>query len=141
MIWERLIAAILWVLLLGALISIAVEAHAHDMDDPDAAWYRSLTVPGLPGEGLAGTSCCNGGHDPDPDCKNVEVRYRAGHEEAFIDSKTFPDSDRSAYFGHAPNDWVEIPEKVRIHRDNPTGAPVACWYNHTIRCFVDGTGT
>lgn len=120
------------------------RAAAHDMDDPDGAWYQSLKVPGVPGTGIAGTSCCNGGSARRPgvddvDCKNVEVRIRDGHLEAFIDSATFPESRYSSNMGHAPNAWVVVPED-RIIRGlgNPTGRPVACWYAKAIRCFVEG---
>lgn len=111
------------------------------MSDPDAAWYQSLTVPGDIGAPLVGSSCCNGGSGRDADCKNVEVRERKGHWEAYIDSKTFPDTTYSPIYGHAPNAWVVVPEGVIIHRENPTGRPVACWFNSTIRCFVPGMQT
>src|SRR5262249_12775911 len=122
-----------------ALLLLTAPAFAHDMSDPDADWYRSLKVPGDMGDSLAGSSCCTGPNDPNPDCRNVEVRVRDGHWEAFIDSVTFPDvviADKPGWtqplLGHAPNDWVPVPDNVIIRRDNPTGRPVACWYNRTI---------
>lgn len=131
-------------------VLFAGPAVAHDMDEPYSDWYRSLKVPGDMGNPLAGTSCCNGGADPDPDCRNVETRVRDGHWQAFIDSLTFPDvpppktpgfTNSESLYGHAPNDWVDVPENVIIRRENPTGGPVACWYNRVIRCFVLGTQT
>jgi hypothetical protein len=118
------------------------------MSDPDAEWYQSLRVPGVPSmNNVAGTSCCNGGHARDADCQNVEVRQRKGpdgvlHWEAWIDDKTFPESKYSPIYGHAPNAWVMVPDEVIIHgKDNPTGGFVACWYNKSIRCFVEGAQT
>jgi len=129
--------------LLALLLALSIiPVFAHDMSDPDAEWYQGLQVPGVPGSGLSGSSCCNGGRGPDSDCKNVEVRQRNGHWEAWIDSKTFPDSVYSPIYGHAANDWVMVPDGVIIHgRNNPTGGFVACWYNRAIRCFVEGTQT
>jgi hypothetical protein len=134
----------LWRIIFVALLLMAVRTFAHDMSDPDAEWFQSLKVPGDVGFGgsLAGSSCCNGGHGVDADCKNVEVRERNGHWEAWIDSKTFPDTTYSPIYGHAPNAWVTVPDDVIIHgRANPTGRPVACWYNQSIRCFVEGIQT
>lgn len=131
-------------LVLGLLLAISiVPVFSHDASDPDAEWYQSLRVPGVPNmNGIAGTSCCNGGQARDADCKNVEVRQRKGHWEAWIDSKTFPESKYSPIYGHAPNDWVMVPDEVIIHgKNNPTGGFVACWYNSSIRCFVEGTQT
>jgi len=119
---------------------LATPALAHGPDDPDAAWFQSLKVPGDPMMPMTGSSCCNGGHGMDADCKNVEVRIRDGHWEAFIDSKTFPDVENYPLLGHAPNAWVRVPDGVIIRgRENPTGRSVACWFNQVIRCFVQGT--
>jgi hypothetical protein len=129
------------------LLMMATPAFAHDMSDPDAAWYQGLMVPGAPGTPLAGSSCCNGGKAPHPDCMNVDTRQTKDsdgsvHIEAWIDSKTFPDTSYSPIYGHAPNAWVRVPEEAMIHgKDNPTGAPVVCWYNSSIRCYIEGTGT
>lgn len=129
-------------LVAALLLLLPVSTLVHDDGDPDGAWYQGLMVPGAPGAPLAGTSCCNGGAARDADCKNVEVRQRSGHWEAFIDSKTFPESKYSPIYGHAPNAWVTVPDGVIIHgKNNPTGGFVACWYNSAIRCFVEGTQT
>lgn len=130
-------AAVLFLLL-------TVPALAHDMSDENGAWYRSLQVPGTGGFGIGGHSCCSG-NEPDADCRNVETRQVKDpdgsiHVEAFSDSKLFPDSRRSEYYGHATDTWVRVPEFVVIlGKNNPTGSAVGCWFDHKWRCFVFGT--
>lgn len=125
---------------------LAIPAFAHDMSDPDADWYRSLQVPGTGGFGIGGHSCCSG-NEPDADCRNVETRQAKDpdgsvHWEAFADSKLFHDSKMSSLYGHAPDDWVRVPDSVVIAgKNNPTGAPVGCWFDKKWRCFVFGAQT
>lgn len=109
------------------------QALAHGPDEPNAGWFNGLELPEGP---MAGAKCCSMS-----DCKTVQTRYRGGHLEAFISSSTFPDVPNSPNEGHAPNDWVRVPEEAILHRhSNPTGEAVACWYNG-LRCFVDGPET
>ncbi len=139
-------AAVLLLLALLLAFSI-VPVFAHDMSEPYADWYQSLKVPGTGGQGLSPHSCCSGGSStPDADCKNVETRIvrdadKSVHLEAFASSQLFPDSDRSPAYGHAPNDWVRVPDESLIRRDNPTGDAVGCWFSGRWRCFVEGTKT
>jgi hypothetical protein len=132
------------------LLMMATPAFAHDMSEPFADWYQSLTVPGTgtQGGGISPHSCCSGGKgERDEDCKNVETRTTRDadgsvHIEAFASSKLFPDSDRSPWYGHAPDDWVRVPDEAIIHgKNNPTGQAVGCWFGGHWRCFVEGTLT
>ena len=128
-------------LLFGAIALLTFgrfrSSFAHeDGTDPNAAWLRSLTVPGT-GGGFGGSarSCCNG-----QDCRNVETRIRDGKLEAWVDDKTFPDTPKNSIFGHAPNDWVPIPEAAILRgQTNPTGRPLLCWFQSQVQCFVEGT--
>jgi hypothetical protein len=120
---------------LALALSAAVLVHTDDM--ANAPWFRSLMVPGSQRPLGQPMPCCSGA-----DCANVEMRERDGHFEVFIDRETFPDSKTDANQGHAPNDWVVVPEAAILHgKDNPTGGPVACWYRRGIPCFVEGTQT
>lgn len=116
------------VLALGAML-------IHGSDDPNFEWYKHLEVPGQPiGQAMM---CCT-----IEDCHPVAVRTQGSHWEVWIDSKTFPDSATDGRVGHAPNDWVVVPEQAILHgKDNPIGEPVGCWYGGRLRCFVPGTQT
>jgi hypothetical protein len=142
--------AVVWFLLVVVwviFVCVMNVAHAHDMSDPDAAWFKSLNVPGT-GGGFGGMahSCCSG-DGPDPDCKNVEVRQGKDPDgtvywEAFSDPELFPDSPRSTFYGHATGKWVRVKDSVIVRgMGNPTGRPVGCWFAGDWRCFVEGTGT
>lgn len=106
------------------LYVVVVHAKPPAGADPALApWFQSLQIPGT------GGSCCN-----DADCRTVQYRTVGNHFEAFIDRKTFGES--------APDAWVGVPPEHVLHRrDNPTGEGVACWYNHTVLCFVEGNQT
>lgn len=149
MILRPLLFVVAVVLLLALLLVISIiPVFAHDMSEPFADWYQSLTVPGTGGQGLSPHSCCSGGRgEQDEDCKNVETRTvrdadGSVHLEAFASSKLFPDSGRSPSYGHAPDDWVRVPDGSVIRgRENPTGDAVGCWFSGRWRCFVEGTQT
>lgn len=99
-------------------------------DGVNDGWYEDLMQPGQ----LHGFCCTK------RDCKNVTARTVGNHFEVWIDSKTFPDLPNSPFEGHAPNAWVPVPEEAILHHhDNPTGEPVACWYQQQVRCFIEGT--
>jgi hypothetical protein len=124
-------------------LSVLLTLPVHDMDAPYADWYQSLKVPGTGNGFIEPHSCCSGGKGAvDEDCKNVDTRVvrKDGQLriEAFASSKLFPDSDRSEAYGHAPDDWVLVPEGSIIRRDNPTGQAVGCWFGGRWRCFVEG---
>lgn len=112
------------VLLLFAMVAAVAWRLSHAEPPPGstgelAPFYQSLRVPD--GEGAM---CCSVA-----DCRPVVTRFRAGALEALIGPQ-FPDS---------PNDWRTIPEKAVIRGVwNQAGEPVLCYYNHEIRCFLDG---
>jgi hypothetical protein len=135
--------------LLISFILLVAQASAHDMNESYADWYKSLEVPGS-SNGFGGQPhyCCNQGDKSLPeDCKNVETRTvkdpdGSMHLEAFADSKLFDDAKVpwDTPYGHAPNKWVRVPDTAIIHgKDNPTGSPVGCWFDHNWRCFIEGT--
>ena len=111
------------------LLFLGASAFAHD--GVHDAWFDGLTVPGT------AMLCCSR-----TDCKPVEARIRGdGRWEVWIDRVTFPDGFSPAE-GHAPDAWVVVPEAAVLHgKENPTGAPIACWYQGVVRCFVPGVGT
>lgn len=113
------------------LFDMALGRPPAGADPALAPFYRSLTVPAGP---LKGQSCCDVA-----DCRPVPARAKEGHWEVFIDRKTFPDD---GYQGHAPNDWVVVPDD-RIIRDveNVASEPIACWYNNEVRCVLLGPQT
>ena len=115
---------------LGCFLAPMVWAEAHDgMHDE---WYQSLEVPNS-----NHASCCNM-----VDCKPVKDRInKDGNYEVWIDNVTFPDNVLAPPQGHAPNDWVVVPKEAILYRDNPTGEPIACFYQGVVRCFVPGVGT
>jgi hypothetical protein len=106
----RLRLLLVLVYAIACILMLYAVSHAHDPSDADAQWYGSLMVPSAPGSFLGGTRCCDGPNAPHPDCMNVETRQVRDddgvHLEAWIDSKTFPDTEYSPIYGHAPNDWV-----------------------------------
>jgi hypothetical protein len=94
-------------------------------------FYESLHVPG------SDIPCCS-----ISDCRNVRVTVNLGDGAyyAFIDDKTFP-TDGQYGHGHAPNDWVKVPEESILHGHlNPSGEPIACWYGGRILCFLPASG-
>jgi len=114
-----------------ALLLVSPFARAHDPAHPENDdWYQSLTVPGT-----NNASCCNM-----RDCKTVQARIRKDSLwEVYISSDAFSDDYRDPREGHAPNDWVKVPAGAVLHdRPNPTGEPVACWFDRKILCFVPG---
>jgi hypothetical protein len=91
-------------------------------DEALAPWYRSLSQP------ATGYLCCSLA-----DCRNVVTRDHEGRLQAFISRTDFRDG---------VDDWVDVPDAVTLHGlNNPTGAPVLCWLNGAVRCFVDGPAT
>ena len=155
---KGVISAMMVYLVFIAMILIAVfmwaalnRARAHDMDEPNAGWYRSLMVPGTEnshGFGVGGLPCCSGGRgDPNDDCKNVDTRPVTDadgsvHWEAFASSKLFPDTPTASMQGHAPDAWVRVPDEAILHgKNNPTDAPVGCWYMRRWRCFIEGSSS
>lgn len=88
---------------------------------PFSSWFESLRVP----SGVVG--CCSVA-----DCRYVEYRVANDHYEAFVDPKAFPDAMRTG--------WVAIPNSVVLHRANPTGQAVLCWWGGQARCFVPAEG-
>lgn len=88
---------------------------AHQDGEPNAAWYQSLIQPGSNG------SCCNM-----EDCRPVVARSVGPKYEVF-------DS--------VEKEWLEVPDHYILHRDNPTGEPVACILHHHVICFVRGPET
>lgn len=87
---------------------------------PFSAWFQSLRVP----NGSVG--CCSVA-----DCRHVEYRVSGDHYEAFVDGATFPG---------AGTGWIAIPNGVVLHRPNPTGEAVLCWWGGEPRCFVPAEG-
>ncbi len=111
-------------LFLGCVRLVSARAHDGVHDE----WFEGLEVPG------SHMMCCS-----KHDCKPVDARIRAdGKWEVWIDKVTFPDREGYAPMeGHAPDAWVMVPEAAILHgKDNPTGAPIACWYGGVVRCFV-----
>lgn len=112
---------------------VALALLVHDGNTEHDAWFHSLKSNG-------GFPCCDRS-----DCRNVPARRAAdGQWEAWVDSQTFPDNDGtlgSVMRGHAPNDWVLIPERAVLNnQDNPTPGPVLCWWSGKPLCFVPGEG-
>lgn len=99
---------------------------------PIPDWFHSLRVPADGPGYYAGSLCCSVA-----DCRRVRAEFRDdGYWWVYIDSITFPDDD-NRYHGHAPNDWVQVPESAVLPReDNPAGGAIACWYAGQLRCFV-----
>ena len=149
-----------WIL---ALLHIAMAAHG--APPPDASgqfsdWFRSLTVPGIPG-----APCCT-----IADCRMVEAKWndRTQHYEARVTRERFSTVVRGltwsreseeAYqiarnhwmqqwlrrYGDNPDFWVEIPETKVNAVQNPTGHAVLCWsvFNtefNGVFCFVPYLG-
>ncbi len=113
-----------------ALLALTLLIHDGAHDD----WFNSLKVPGAPAFDGSARSCCDM-----KDCKTVKARHgRDGQWEAWVDSATFPDDPIATTEGHAPNAWVKVPSDAILHRDNPTGEAVLCWYQGVVRCFVPG---
>ena len=99
----------------------AYAAPPEGADPAMAPWSHSLTQPDT------NYPCCS-----ISDCRPVKARILAGHHEAFIDKHSFGAS--------APDRWTWVPDENVLHgRMNPTGEPIACWYDGTVFCFVDGT--
>lgn len=85
---------------------------------PHGEWVRSLTVPG------SDSSCCD-----ESDCRPVEARTTArGWQVRW----------RPGQLPGAPTEWTDVPPGSVLRRENPTGTPVACWYDNRVRCFVPG---
>ena len=107
------------------ILAISLLLLIHDgMND---GWYEGLKIPG------SDAICCN-----KHDCKNVDARIRSdGHWEVYIGSKDFPDNPYELADGHAPNDWVIVPDGTILRGiPNPTGQAVVCWYLRVVRCFA-----
>ncbi len=143
--------------LLGALL-VGVPAYA--APPPNASgqyrdWFRSLTVPGVPG-----AICCTVA-----DCRMVDARWndRTQHYEARVTRETFSSAlqrpvsqeDNEAYsaarsawmnrwitkYGDVADLWIEIPEGKVNQVQNPTGHAVLCWsiFNsdfNGVYCFI-----
>jgi hypothetical protein len=142
-------------------IVLCVGTSAYAAPPPDASgvfsdWFRSLTVPGIPG-----ATCCTVA-----DCRMVEAIWndRARHFEARVTREKFSNSlgrpiateeDEEAHqaakgawmkrwislFGDSPEVWIEIPEAKVNPVQNPTGRAVLCWSlfnsdSNGVYCFV-----
>jgi hypothetical protein len=104
------------------LAFLSAPAFAHPATDPNAEWFRSLTVPD-------GRSSCCGGEDVE-ECKAVDYRMTAKGYEVYLKKSTFPDL-------LGPEGWRVVPDSALILRhDNPTGSGQACVFNGNLRCFV-----
>ncbi len=145
------------------LFHIAMSAHA--APPPDASgqfsdWFRSLTVPGIPG-----APCCTMA-----DCRMVEARWndRTQHYEAQVTRERFSTATwkqilsqesgeayqaaRSAWmrqwlsrYGANSDVWIEIPEAKVSAVQNPTGHAVLCWSifnteSNGVFCFIPYQG-
>jgi hypothetical protein len=141
--------------------TLAYAAAPPDASGTFSDWFRSLTVPGIPG-----APCCTVA-----DCRMVEAMWndRTRHYGARVVREKFSNSlgrpvltqeddeasqaARIAWmnrwtsrFGDSPDVWVEIPEtKINTVR-NPTGRAVLCWsvFNsdfNGVYCFVPFTAT
>jgi len=147
--------------LLGVLL-MCISAYA--APPPDASgryrdWFRSLTVPGIPG-----AICCTVA-----DCRMVDSRWndRTQHYEARVTPETFSNAlrrpvsqeDREAYsaatstwmnqwttkYGDSSEIWIEVPEAKVSPVQNPTGHAVLCWslFNDEfsgVYCFIPYQG-
>ena len=124
---KKYLSGLIPTLALGVAGAAAVACLASAHDGEHDAWYSGLSVPGT------GSSCCNKN-----DCAPVLARIgKDGAWEVYIDDKTFPGRSVSPFEGGAPNAWVRVPEGAVLHgRDNPTGEPVACWFDQKVRCFI-----
>jgi hypothetical protein len=122
-------------------------------------WFRTLTVPGIPG-----APCCTLA-----DCRMVDAIWndRTRHYEARVMREKFSNSlgrpiasreDEEAHqaakgawmkrwisrYGDSPDMWIEIPEARVNPVQNPTGHAVLCWsvFNsefNGVYCFVPFT--
>lgn len=114
-----------------AIVGIWTVAYAYpppgtDPSSPTAQWFQGLTVPDnaeTRNDGSANGGCCSLA-----DCRPVDYRQTPAGYEVLLD-KRFPGIDEPV--------WVPVPDSVILHnKPNPLGQPVACYYNHKIRCFV-----
>jgi DMSO/TMAO reductase YedYZ molybdopterin-dependent catalytic subunit len=147
-----------------SIVVLYVGASAYAAPPPDASgvfadWFKSLTVPGIPG-----APCCTVA-----DCRMVEAIWndQTRHYEARVMREKFSNAldkpivsqeDEAAHqtaksawmkrwiamYGDTPDVWIEIPEaKVNLVQ-NPTGHAVLCWsvsngeFNG-VYCFVPFT--
>lgn len=149
---------------IGLLGMLLVGISAYAAPPPDAGrqyrdWFRSLTVPGIPG-----AICCTVA-----DCRMVDARWndRTQHYEAQLARETFSNAlrapvsqeDNEAYsvarsawmnrwvakFGDIPNLWIEVPETKVNTVQNPTGHAVLCWSlfndeSNGVYCFIPFRG-
>lgn len=84
---------------------------------PHAAWVHSL-------RNRSGVSCCD-----ESDCRPVEARATPDGWQVRW---------RPGQLAGAPVGWVPVPPDAVLVRENPVGAPVACWYGGRVACFVAG---
>jgi hypothetical protein len=145
------------------LLHIAVSAYA--APPPDASgqfsdWFRSLTVPGIPG-----APCCTMAN-----CRMVEARWNdwTRHYEAQVTRERFSttawkqilsqgtgeayQAARSAWmrqwlsrYGANADVWIEVPEAKVSAVQNPTGHAVLCWSifnteSNGVFCFIPYQG-
>lgn len=145
--------------LMATQIAAARAAPPPDASGVFADWFRSLTVPGVPG-----APCCT-----IADCRMVEATWndRTRHYEARVMREKFSNAlgkpilsqeDEDAFqaaksawitrwvgkYGDRPDVWIEIPEATVNPVQNPTGHAVLCWsvsnsQNNGVYCFVPFT--
>ena len=147
-----------------SIIALYAGSSAYAAPPPDANgvfadWFKSLTVPGIPG-----APCCTMA-----DCRMVDAKWddRTRHYQARVIREKFSNSlsrpissqedeeasqsARSAWmrrwvsrYGDSPDAWIEVPESKVNPVQNPTGHAVLCWslFNsefNGVYCFVPFT--
>lgn len=130
--WLCLISFALPVFVFACIkLALAAPPPGSDPNSALAAWYHSLTVPDNPITRANGSA--NGGCCAQSDCRPVDYRQDDQGYLVLIGTQ-FP--------GVTEPHWERVPpEVVILHKDNPEGQPVACWYNQKLRCFVPPSET
>jgi len=72
--------------------------------------------------------CCNVADGRPVDARMVQDHWQV----RILHPETLPE---------APSGWVDVPETALLHGENPTGFPIAWFYNGSVRCFIPGSAT
>ena len=111
---ERLIIAALLGLVAATICAVLAYAAPPPgtLDPAISAWFQSLRQPSN------GISCCS-----EADCRVVEYRTSGAHYQAWV-----------------KDSWIDVPDEIVLHKDNPTGGAVLCATDDLtlLYCFVPG---
>ena len=109
---------------LASVLAATVAAAAPPVDSPGTyrSWFESLRQP------KTGDGCCS-----IADCRHYPYRQGPGGWEVWVEFPGMTDPNGQA---HPVARWLAVPNDVVLHRENPTGEPIACIWGSEVRCFV-----